>query len=296
MSGFHHALRNFRDGNLDLHDAGTLADVVEAVIQRTGARHNAAESVSNRLTQSAYGDLPGQAPARSSTPLNTSTANASGESGSASFTVGDQLGGSPLQQENATVKAGHGYEWVTRHLTTMHKMYVKPNTYAYDFKYIPWENLTVCHSYHDILTAFRQVVLWKPESAEVNFTKGVVRLLPTPGQNEVPPEQNRNVKDAKLRFFDAGEGSPLSLTVFENDDDVDIWKNLQLNTNPSKKNEPPHRTIYVGLCKEGADYLQYWDPCIYEMDIGENNFHKKSWSHHLHIDSPPRRVEEIFNL
>ena len=298
MVGFHNALRNFRTGNLDVHDAGTLTDVIEAIIQRTGARHNTAESVSNRLSQSAYGDLPGQSSSaiRSSTPVNTSTANASGESGSTSFSVGDQLGGSPLQQENETVKAGHGFEWQTRHLTTMHKMYVKPETGSYYFKYIPWENLTVCHSYHDVLSAFKQVQLWKPESAEVKFTKGVVRLLPAPGQNGVPPEQNRNVKDAKLIFFDAGEASPLNLTVFENRDDINVWNNLQLNTNPSKKYEPPSRAIWYGLCKEGADLLQYWDPCVYEMDIGENNFHTKSWNHHLHIDSPPRKVEEIFNL
>ena len=72
MSGFHNALRNFRDGNLDVFDAGTLAGVVEAVIQRTGARRNVAESVGNHLTQSAYGDLPGHADPghqRSSTPL-----------------------------------------------------------------------------------------------------------------------------------------------------------------------------------------------------------------------------------
>ena len=175
-------------------------------------------------------------------------------------------------------------------------MYITPNGLSYFFKYIPWENITVCHSYHDVLAAFKQVLLWKPESAEVKFTKGCVRLLPTPGQNGVPPEQNRNVKDAKLRFFDAGEGSPLNLTVFENQQDHDTWRELQLNTNPGKKNEPPGRAVYVGLCKEGIDYLQYWDPCVYEMDIGENVFHTKSWSHHLHIDSPPRRVEEIFNL
>ena len=71
MSGLHNALRNFREGNLDIFDVGTLADVVEAVIQRTGARRNAAESVSNRLTQSTYRDLPGNADPghqRSSTP------------------------------------------------------------------------------------------------------------------------------------------------------------------------------------------------------------------------------------
>ena len=118
------------------------------------------------------------------------------------------------------------------------------------------------HSYHDVLSAFKQVQLWKPESAEVKFTKGVVRLLPAPGQNGVPPEQNRNVKDAKLRFFDAGEASPLNLTVFENRDDINVWNNLQLNTNPSKKYEPPRRAIWYGLCKEGADLLQYWDPCV----------------------------------
>ena len=193
MAGFHNALRNFRDGNLDIYDAGTLADVVEAVVQRTGARRNAAESVSNCLTQSAYRDLPGHADPghqRSSTPINTSTANATGESGSASFSVGDQLQGTPLQQENSTVKAGPGFEWVTRHLTTMHKMYIKPETDSSQFHYIPWENLSICHSYHDLLTAFKQVVLWKPESAEVNFKKGLVRPLPAPGQNGVPPEQN----------------------------------------------------------------------------------------------------------
>ena len=170
MSGFHNALRNFRDGNLDVFDAGTLAGVVEAVIQRTGARRNVAESVGNHLTQSAYGDLPGHADPghqRSSTPINTSTSNAMGESGSASFSVGDQLGGTPLQQENSTVKAGHVFEWITRHLTTMHKMYIKPETNSSQFHYIPWENLSICHSYHNLLSAFKQAVLWKPESAEV---------------------------------------------------------------------------------------------------------------------------------
>ena len=29
MVGFHNALRNFRTGNLDVHDAGTLIDVIE---------------------------------------------------------------------------------------------------------------------------------------------------------------------------------------------------------------------------------------------------------------------------
>ena len=273
MAGFHNALRNFRTGNLDIHDAGTIADVIEAAIQRTGSRHNAAESVSNHLTQSAYRDLPGQHEVRSSTPINTSTANATGESGSASFSVGDQLGGTPLQQENSTVKAGHGYEWTTRKLTTMHKMYIKPETNAADFHYIPWENLTICHSYHDLLTAFKQVVMWKPETAEVAFKKGVVRLLPAPGQNGVPPEQNRNVKDAKLRFFDAGEASPISMTVFDEEEHAANWLSLQLNTDPSKKWSPPKRHVYSGLCKEGAHYLDYYDPCIYEMDIGENQFH-----------------------
>ena len=100
-------------------------------------------------------------------PITTSTANATGESGSASFSVGDQLGGTPLQQENSTVKAGHGFEWITRHLTAMHKMYIKPETNSSQFHYIPWENLSICHSYHNLLSAFKQVVLWKPESAEV---------------------------------------------------------------------------------------------------------------------------------
>ena len=97
----------------------------------------------------------------------SSTSNAMGESGSASFSVGDQLGGTPLQQENSTVKAGHVFEWITRHLTTMHKMYIKPETNSSQFHYIPWENLSICHSYHNLLSAFKQVVLWKPESAEV---------------------------------------------------------------------------------------------------------------------------------
>ena len=37
------------------------------------------------------------------------------------------------------------------------------------------------------------------------------------------PEQNRNVKDAKLRFFYAGEASPVNCSVFEDLSLVGEW-------------------------------------------------------------------------
>ena len=160
---------------------GLVLDVTR-LSQLATALHRAHTEIYREMQIQDIKDLP--------PPINTSTANAMGESGSTSFSVGDQLGGAPLQQENSTVKAGHGFEWITRHLTAMHKMYIKPETNSSQFHYIPWDNLSICHSYHDLLSAYMQVVLYKPESAEVNFKKGLVRPLPAPGQDGVPPEQN----------------------------------------------------------------------------------------------------------
>ena len=56
----------------------------------------------------------------------------------------------------------------------------------------------------------------------------------------------------------------------------------------------PFRAIFYGLCKEGIQAIEYWDPAIHEKDIGENQFYTIPWNHNLHIDSLPRYLDEIF--
>ena len=202
--------------------------------------------------------------------------------------------GTPLQQENKTVVKGVSHVWETRTLKTMHKFYMKTSPNASAFYYIRWENLTICHSYEDIQSGFGGTILWNPESAQVQFKKRTVRVIPPSGNANISPEQNRNVKDAKLRFFYAGEASPVNCSVFEDLSLVGEWNVWKLITDPSKKQWLPFRAIFYGLCKEGIQAIEYWDPAIHEKDIGENQFYTIPWNHNLHIDSPPRYLDEIF--